>query len=109
LSRPESTILFVGYQAHGTLGRLISDGKREVRIHGRNYESKAQISRIYGFSGHADRSGLLQWIGHLKQAPRGIYLTHGEEEVATSLAEQIRQTKGWDVSVPKFQEVVDLG
>lgn len=101
--------MFVGYQAYGTLGRLISDGKREVRIHGRNYESKAQISRIYGFSGHADRSGLLQWIGHLKQAPDRIFLTHGEEQAAMSLAAQIRQTNGWEVSVPEFQEVVDLG
>lgn len=109
LSRPESTILFVGYQAHGTLGRLISDGKREVRIHGRNYESKAQISRIYGFSGHADRNALMQWIGHLKQAPKSIYLTHGEEDAAMNLAESIRSEKGWEVSVPEFQQVVDLG
>ncbi|MCA9118712.1 MAG: MBL fold metallo-hydrolase [Planctomycetaceae bacterium] len=109
LSRPESTILFVGYQAHGTLGRLISDGKQEVRIHGRNYEAKAQISRIYGFSGHADRDALLRWIEHLKQAPREIFLTHGEEEAAMSLAEGIRNEKGWEVSIPEFQQIVDLG
>ncbi|MDA1051189.1 MAG: MBL fold metallo-hydrolase [Planctomycetota bacterium] len=109
ISRPESTILFVGYQAYGTLGRLISDGKPEVRIHGRNYETKAQIARIYGFSGHADRSALLHWIGHLKQAPKSIYLTHGEEDAALSLAGQIRKDKGWTVSVPEFQDVVDLG
>jgi len=109
ISRAESTILFVGYQAHGTLGRLISDGAPEVRIHGRNYESKARIARIYGFSGHADQSALLRWIGHLKQAPTSIFLTHGEEVTALSLAEQIRQNKGWTVSVPNFQDVVDLG
>ena len=109
ISRPESTILFVGYQAHGTLGRLISDGKPEVRIHGRNYESKSQIARIYGFSGHADRNALLRWIGHLKQAPTSIFLTHGEEDAAMSLANQIRNDKGWTVSVPEFREVVDLG
>jgi len=109
ISRAESTILFVGYQAHGTLGRLISDGKPEVRIHGRNYESKARIARIFGFSGHADRSALLHWIGHFQHAPTSIFLTHGEEVAALSLAEQIRQNKGWTVSVPKFQDVVDLG
>ncbi len=109
ISRPESTILFVGYQAHGTLGRLISDGKPEVRIHGRNYETKAQISRIFGFSGHADRNALMRWIGNLKQAPTGIFLTHGEEDAALSLAEHIRQEKGFHVTVPEFQDVVDLG
>ncbi len=88
---------------------MISDGKPEVRIHGRNYETKAQIARIYGFSGHADRSGLLHWIEHLKQAPKSIFLTHGEEDAALSLAEQIRSDKGWTVSVPEFQDVVDLG
>ena len=109
ISRPESTILFVGYQAHGTLGRLISDGKPEVRIHGRNYQSKAQIARIYGFSGHADRDALLRWIEHLQETPKSIFLTHGEEEAALSLADQIRSDKGWIVSVPEFQDVVDLG
>ena len=103
------TILFVGYQAHGTLGRLISDGKPEVRIHGRNYETKAQISRIFGFSGHADRNALMRWIGNLKQAPTGIFLTHGEEDAALSLAEHIRREKGFRVTVPEFQDVVNLG
>lgn len=88
---------------------MISDGKQEVRIHGRNYEAKAQISRIYGFSGHADRDALLRWIEHLKQAPREIFLTHGEEEAAMSLAEGIRNEKGWEVSIPEFQQIVDLG
>ena len=109
LSRPESTILFVGYQAHGTLGRLISDGKPEVRIHGRNYESKARIDRIFGFSGHADRKALMHWIGNLQQEPTSVFLTHGEEDAAMSLAQHIREEKGWKVSVPEFQDVVDLG
>ncbi|MBC8356788.1 MAG: MBL fold metallo-hydrolase [Planctomycetes bacterium] len=109
ISRPESTILFVGYQAFGTLGRLISDGKPAVRIHGRTYELKAQVARIYGFSGHADRKALMHWIGNLKQPPENIFLTHGEENAAMSLAENIRSEKGWPVSVPEFQEVVNLG
>ncbi|HUG67327.1 MAG TPA: MBL fold metallo-hydrolase [Pirellulaceae bacterium] len=108
LSRPESTVLFVGYQAHGTLGRLISDGKPEVRIHGRNYESKARIDRIFGFSGHADRKALMHWIGNLKQEPTSIFLTHGEEDAAMSLARHIREEKGWKVSVPEFQDIVDI-
>ncbi len=109
ISQPESTILFVGYQAYGTLGRLISDGKDEVRIHGRNYDVKAQVARIYGFSGHADRRALMHWIGNLKNAPKGIYLTHGDEDAATSLAATIREEKGWSATVPEYQQVVDLG
>jgi metallo-beta-lactamase family protein len=88
---------------------LISDGKPEVRIHGRNYESKARIDRIFGFSGHADRKALMHWIGNLTQEPTRIFLTHGEEDAAMSLADHIRSEKGWTVSVPEFQDVVDLG
>ncbi len=109
ISRPESTILFVGYQAYGTLGRMISDGKPEVRIHGRNCEVKAQVASIYGFSGHADRKALMRWIGNFKEEPKNIFLTHGEEDAALSLAKTIREAKGWTASVPEFQEVVDLG
>lgn len=107
--RPESTILFVGYQAHGTLGRQIRDGNSTVRIHGRNYDVKAQVAQIYGFSGHADRETLLRWIGNLKSAPKQIFLAHGEEDAANSLAAEIKKRQGWEVSVPAYQEVVELG
>lgn len=108
IRRPESTILFVGYQAHGTLGRLIRDGKPTVRIHGRHYEVNAQVAQIYGFSGHADRETLLRWIGNLKSPPKQIFLAHGEEEAADSLAAEIADQQGWTVSVPAYQDVIDM-
>jgi len=108
IHRPESTVLFVGYQGRGTLGRLILEGKEEVRIHGRVYQVKAQISQIHGFSGHADRAGLLRWLGNLQSAPRHVFLTHGEEEGAESLASTIREDMQWDVSVPAYRDVVSL-
>jgi metallo-beta-lactamase family protein len=108
ISRRGSTILFVGYQGHGTLGRLILDGKKKVRIHGRNHDVEARIAQIYGFSGHADRAALLHWIGNLKEAPRQIFLAHGEEEAAKSLAQEIKRQKGWPVVVPDYQETVEL-
>ena len=108
VSRSQSTILFVGYQAHGTLGRQILDGNDKVRIHGQYFDVHAEIARIYDFSGHADRSALMRWIGNLKQPPRQIFLTHGEEDSAASLAELINSHHGWQVSTPAYQDVVEL-
>jgi metallo-beta-lactamase family protein len=108
LERRESTILFVGYQGQGTLGRQILDKKPEVRIHGRNFRVLAEVAQLYGFSGHADRSGLLRWVTAFEKPPRRLFLTHGEESAARSLAKGIRDQFGWNVSVPEYQEVVEL-
>ncbi len=104
---PRSTILFVGYQAEGTLGRLILDGHKQVRIHGRSYSVRAKTRKIYGFSGHADRDGLLRWIGDLQPVPRETFLVHGEEKAALSLADRIGQ-RGWNVTVPEYLQVAEL-
>ncbi len=104
VSRPENVILFVGYQARGTLGRELVEGKRTVRIHGQRRRVKAGVRQIHGLSAHADQVGLLEWIGHLKQPPRRVFLTHGEEDEAGKLAEKIRAKKGWTVEVPEYQE-----
>ncbi len=108
IGRQESTILFVGYQAHGTLGRQILEGDSPVRIHGRQWKVKARVERIDGFSGHADRAALLRWISHLQQPPRQVFLTHGDEQASRQLASSIEQRLGWAVSVPEFGDVVDL-
>lgn len=108
LPRRESTILFVGYQAHGTLGRQIVDKRPEVRIHGRNVEVKAQIAQIFGFSGHADRNGLMKWVDAFQRPPKRLFLTHGDEEAALSLADHIRSTKQWDVLIPDYESSADL-
>jgi metallo-beta-lactamase family protein len=103
--RPDSTILFVGYQAHGTLGRQILDGNPLVRIHGRQWKVKAQIARLEGFSGHADRQGLLRWVGHLERPPRHIFLTHGEATAAERFAELLRDKVSSPVSIPQYRQV----
>lgn len=108
ISRPECTVLFVGYQAAGTLGRQILDGQAEVRIHGRLHPVRAQIEQIHGFSGHADRDELIGWLRHIEQAPREVFLTHGEEEESLSLAEHLRAAFGWRVTVPEYQQAVEL-
>jgi metallo-beta-lactamase family protein len=108
LERPESTILFVGYQAHGTLGRQILDKNPRVRIHGRDYRVRAEVAQLYGFSGHADRSGLLRWVRAFERPPKQLFLTHGEESAALSLAKAIRDELSWNVSVPQYGEVITL-
>jgi metallo-beta-lactamase family protein len=106
--RPEATILFVGHQGDGTLGRLILDGKKTVRIHGQEYPVRAKVEQIYGFSGHADHDGLMRWIGHFERKPRTVFLTHGEEKVALGLAAEIKAKLGLAVQVPEYREAVEL-
>ena len=108
ITRPESTILFVGYQVRGSLGRQILEGNPEVRIHGRNRLVRARVAQIHGFSGHADRTGLLKWLSHFQHPPRRLFITHGEQQASLALAEQVRQQMGWNVSVPEYRQTVEL-
>jgi metallo-beta-lactamase family protein len=109
IGNPTDTILFVGYQAAGTLGRQILDGDREVRIHGISRLVRARIRQIQGISGHADRNGLLKWLGYFQRPPRRLFLTHGEPQASVALADAVRTTLGWqDVSVPEYRETVEL-
>jgi len=109
ISRPESTIIFVGYQAHGTLGRQILEGKELVRIHGKQYKVRAQIEAIHGFSAHADKDGLFRWISHLREGPQTIFLTHGELDSAEIFSRRIKESKGWKVRIPEYMQSFDLG
>jgi metallo-beta-lactamase family protein len=108
ITRPESTILFVGYQAKGTLGREITDGSPEVRILGQMYPVKAKIVQVHGFSGHADRKEMLDWLKNLKQPPKKIFLVHGEKESAEHFRQYIKDNTGWDVMVPEYRQEVSL-
>ncbi len=80
-----------------------------MRIHGRTWPVRARVEQIHGFSGHADRGALLRWLGALRTPPRQLFLTHGEEEGALSLADRVRADMGWEVDVPEYQQEVDLG
>jgi len=108
ISRPESTVLFTGYQAADTLGRQILDGAGEVRIHGRTYPVHAKIEQLQGLSAHADRKGLMAWLTSFKSPPKTLFLVHGEEEAAASLAAHVRTTLGWKVEVPEYDSTSDL-
>lgn len=108
ITRPESTVLFVGYQARGSLGRQILEGNRLVRIHGRDWMVRARVAQIHGFSGHSDRNGLLRWLDAFKKPPRHLFLTHGEEQQSLNLAETVRNQHQWQVTVPEYQQAVTL-
>jgi metallo-beta-lactamase family protein len=108
LPRPESTILFVGYQAAGTLGREIAEGAPNVRIHGCRCPVRARIAQIGGFSAHADRDELLRWLGGLRTPPRRTFVVHGEPEAARALADLAAQRLGHRVTVPKYGDRVAL-
>jgi metallo-beta-lactamase family protein len=108
ISRPASTVLFVGYQAVGTLGREIVDGARKVRILGKYYRVRARIARLEGLSAHADRNDLLRWLSSLTQPPRRVIIVHGEPESSRNFAELVQKKTGWQVAVPHYGEVMEL-
>ena len=108
ITRKESTILFVGYQAVGTLGRTITEGATDIRILGQTYPVRARIERIHGFSGHADKGELDRWLDGMKKAPKRVFVVHGEEKSAKHFANHLREKHRWQVSLPKYQETVTL-
>jgi metallo-beta-lactamase family protein len=108
ISNPKNTIMFVGYQAEGTLGRLILDGRKEVRILGQKHLVKAKIARINGFSAHADRNELFTWLSNLKKPPRKIFVIHGETKSAHQFADFVKLKTGWQVVVPAYLDEIIL-
>ena len=104
ISRKESTILFIGYQATGTLGRSISSGAKKVRILGRKHSVKARVVQMSGFSAHADRDELYQWLSGLEKPPREVFVVHGEADSANAFADFLRNKTEWKVHVPAYED-----
>ena len=95
-----NTILFVGYQAVGTLGRALLEGATEVKLFGESVYVAAEICQMPGISGHADVNGLLDWIGAFEQKPQKVFVTHGEDSVTELFAVRLREEKGMDAVAP---------
>jgi metallo-beta-lactamase family protein len=108
ITRPESTLLFVGYQPAGTLGRQILDGVSPVRILGQTYPVRMKIQKLEAFSAHAGMNDLERWLNHFTTPPKHVFLTHGEEEPIQNLENYIRSKVGWEVSAPTYMEEYDL-
>ncbi len=108
LPRPESTILFVGYQAAGTLGRILLDGAKSVRLFGAPCEVKARIVRMEGFSAHADREELTAWLSGVTRDPDRVFVNHGEPEAAQAFAGALHKTRGWKTVAPELGDTLEI-
>lgn len=108
LWNPKSTILFVGYQAPGTLGYSIVNGAKTVKIFGEEIAVNARIEYIEGYSGHADQEGLMNFIYSFITKPKHIFLVHGEEEAQDILKEKVEQETGIPVIIPEFGETYEI-
>jgi len=108
LPDPKATVVFVGFQAAGTRGRLIQDGIREIKIMRNMVPVRCHVEKVEGFSAHADWQGILRWLGGLQSPPKRLFLTHGEVEASTALAEKIRERFHWTVEIPTLGETFEL-
>lgn len=109
LWRPECTVLFVGYQAQGTLGRRILEGEKTVKIHGEEIAVKADIERIEGFSAHADQRGLVEWVNNFTaNKSRKIFLVHGEKDSLQTLAKTLKEETDNNIYIPQVNETIVL-
>lgn len=107
LGRENAHIVFAGYQAHGTLGRLLVDGAHDVRLFGERIEVRAQRHTIGGLSAHADQAGLMEWYGHFASRPP-VYLVHGEDEARRALAGKLREKYGARAELSRPGGIVEV-
>ncbi len=108
LWRPESSIVFVGYQAQNTLGRRIRDGEKLVKIFGEEINVSSEVYDLEGFSGHADRNGLLKWLGAFKKKPKKLFIVHGEEDAKTDFAKEVESSLSIECIIPRDGEIYEL-
>ncbi len=108
LWRPECTVLFVGYQSEGTLGRKLINGEPYVRLFGEEIASKAHIETLAGISGHADRDMLSDWLGSMKTPPKKVFVNHGEDKVCEGFANLITNRFGIPAEAPYSGDEFDL-
>ncbi|MDO5718811.1 MAG: MBL fold metallo-hydrolase [Tissierellia bacterium] len=105
---PKSSVVFVGYQAVGSLGRILQEGAKSVKLLGETVAVNAEIHSLEGFSGHADEPMLLDWINRFKQKPKKVFLVHGEEKQSQPLANTLRKNLNLNVEVAEMWKSYDL-
>jgi metallo-beta-lactamase family protein len=108
LWKPSTHVLIVGYQAQGSLGRLLVDGAKEVKIFGEKIAVKATIHTLGGFSAHAGQTDLMHWFDVIAPSKPRVVLTHGEDDQRAALAQVIQQRDGLSAKLPKMGEVIEL-
>lgn len=108
LWKPENTIVFVGYQAYGTLGRSLIEGAKEVKLFGEVIQVQAKIIQMDGMSGHADKNGLIRWVNEFKKKPQLVFVVHGEDKVCDIFAQCLKEEYGYETNAPYSGDVFDL-
>jgi len=108
LWRSDSTILFVGYQAEGTLGRRLLEGEKEIKLFTEPITVAAEICQLPGISAHADREGLADWASSIEYPPKKCFVVHGDDAVVGPFAEYLHEQLGWDTMAPYSGTVYDL-
>ncbi len=103
-----NTVLFVGYQAEGTRGRLLLEGASEIKIHGQMIPVRAQVKAMDHFSAHADSVEMLRWLGNFRSPPKTTFIVHGEPGPRRALAERIQHQLHWKTVLPEYQEKLEL-
>lgn len=106
LWRPECAVVFVGYQANGTLGRMLLDGIGQVKLFGETIAVKCTIHNFTGLSAHADMNGLLEWLNAFEKKPKKVFVVHGEEETCLAYTERLKGL-GYDALAPNYESVFD--
>lgn len=108
LWKKESTIVFVGYQAVGTLGRALIEGAPAVKLFGEEVNVKAEITKLPGISGHADDTGLMKWAASFKEKPKKVFVVHGDDQVCDFFAKRLADELGYDTMAPFSGTQYDL-
>ncbi len=108
ISNPKNTVMFVGYQAAGTRGRLLVDGATTIKLLGRVYPVAARVERIDSMSAHADYSETMRWLTGFTRPPQMTYLVHGDAPALTALAARISTQKNWPVHIAAHLERVEI-
>lgn len=103
--KPNCTILFTGYQAEGTRGRDMIDGKKEIKMHGEIVKIRAKVEKLSNMSDHADANEIIDWLKTMPKKPKKVFITHGEVEASEALSKRIEKELGWKTEVPDYLEM----
>ncbi|MBO8131212.1 MAG: MBL fold metallo-hydrolase [Candidatus Marinimicrobia bacterium] len=104
----KNTVLFIGYQAEGTRGRLILDRAETVKIHGKHIPVRAKVENITGFSAHADYNEILAWLSNFYNPPKKVFIIHGEPDQSKALASRINAMFGWETIIPNYLDEFEI-
>ncbi len=108
LWREDSCVVFAGFQAEGSLGRRLTEGAKKVKIMGEDIAVRAKVYNMRGFSAHADKEQLLNWYGSMQKMPKCFFVTHGEPDAASELADELRRQLGVAAYIPHFGDCVEI-